>query len=336
MNKKLNKTLIIAEIGVNHNGSIKRAKSLALKAKNIGADIVKFQLYRTDLLATKNLSLCNYQSKFSKIKSSQYDLLKKYEISFSDALELVNFCKKNFIQICFSCFDETSINIFNENYIKYIKIPSGEINNYILLTKLSKFRKKFILSVGNSNYREINNAINILNNNFKKNIIILHCVSDYPAKESEMNLKTIPFLKKKFKTEIGLSDHSTSIFVPSLAVALGAKVVEKHITDNNNLIGPDHKSSLNIQDFKKMITNLRNTEKILGIEGKIISKSELKNKKLVRRFIVAKNKIKKGEKFSEMNVTTKRTGKGIPANFYFKIIGKRAKKSFMNDELIIT
>ena len=334
MRLKKNKTIIIAEVGVNHNGSLKKAKSLALKANKIGADIVKFQLYDTNLLTTKNTPLAKYQSRHSKSKLTQYNLLKKYEISFSEALNLIDYCKKKSIQICFSCFDEKSINIFKQNYIKYIKVPSGEINNISLLKKISKFKKKIILSVGNSTINEINVAIKYLNHEFEKEIIILHCISDYPAKIKEINLKSISFLQKKFQNDIGLSDHSKSLIIPSLAVTLGAKIIEKHITDNNSLIGPDHKSSLNIKNFKTMVDHIRDTEDALGIENKIISKSELKNKNLVRKHIVAKKNIIKGEIFSEYNLTTKRSKKGIPANKFFQILGKKAKKNFIYDENI--
>lgn len=332
---KRNKTIIIAEIGVNHNGDIKKAMSLAVKSKKAGADLVKFQLYNTDLLAVKSLSLANYQSKNLKKKLSQYEMLKIFEISLKEAKYLVNFCKKKKINVLFSCFDEESLKIFNNQFIKYIKIPSGEINNLLLLKKISKFKKKIILSVGNSYEKEVKAAIRLINQNFKKNITILHCVSDYPAKNNDMNLNTIKYLKKKFNCDIGLSDHSTSIEIPSLAVSLGAKIIEKHITDNNYQKGPDHKASLNIQNFKKMVLKIRETEAILGVEKKIISKNELKNKNMVRKFIVAKTFINKGNKFSIHNITTKRSGKGLPADLFFKLIGKKAKKNFKFNECII-
>ena len=333
INKK-NNTTIIAEIGINHNGSLKKAKQLALNAKNIGADIVKFQLYNSELLAIKNLPMAKYQSKNLKKVNSQYEMLKKYEISFKEAQELIDFCFKRKIQITFSCFDENSIKIFKNQYIKYIKIPSGEINNLYLLKKLSSFKKKFILSTGNSTEIEIREAIKTLNHNHSKNITLLHCISDYPSLEEDMNLKTIPYLRKTFNLDIGLSDHSNSIDIPSIAVALGANIIEKHITDNNNQKGPDHKASLNFIHFKQMVKKIRSTEKILGIYKKKISVNELKNKDLVRKFIVAKKPIDKGEKFSNNNITTKRSGKGIPANMYYKTIGLIAKKRFFIDEVI--
>ena len=334
MSNKKHNTIIIAEIGVNHNGSLKKAKQLALKAKNIGADIVKFQLYDTEFLAIKNLPMAKYQIKNFKKSLTQYQMLKKYEISFKEAQELIKFCVKRNIQITFSCFDEISINIFKSKYIKFIKIPSGEINNLYLLKKLSSFKKKFILSTGNSKEIEIKEAIKTLNKNFSKNITLLHCISDYPALEEDMNLKTIPYLRKTYNLDIGLSDHSNSIDIPSIAIALGAKIIEKHITDNNNQKGPDHKASLNFIDFKKMVKKIRSTEKILGIYKKKISVNELKNKDLVRKFIVAKKPINRGEKFSNNNITTKRSGKGIPANMYYKTIGLIAKKRFLIDEVI--
>jgi len=334
MSNKKHNTIIIAEIGVNHNGSLKKAKQLALKAKNIGADIVKFQLYDTEFLAIKNLPMAKYQIKNFKKSLTQYQMLKKYEISFKEAQELIKFCVKRNIQITFSCFDEISINIFKSKYIKFIKIPSGEINNLYLLKKLSSFKKKFILSTGNSKEIEIKEAIKTLNKNFSKNITLLHCISDYPALEEDMNLKTIPYLRKTYNLDIGLSDHSNSIDIPSIAIALGAKIIEKHITDNSNQKGPDHKASLDPVHFKKMIKKIRSTEKILGIYKKKISVNELKNKNLVRKFIVAKEPIDIGEKFSNKNITTKRSGRGIPANMYYKTIGLIAKKKFFINDII--
>lgn len=331
---QLNKTFIIAEVGVNHNGDITKAMTLALKAKKIGANLIKFQLYDTDLIASKDSDLCNYQRKNTKEFKTQYELLKKYELSFKDAERLVNFCKKNKIKISFSCFDENSIKIFKNSYIEYIKIPSGEITNHILLDKISKFNKKIILSTGNASIFEIKSAIQLLNQYSKKNITLLHCVSDYPTKIKDINLKSISYLNKKFNLETGLSDHTTSEIIPSYAVALGASMIEKHITYNVKANGPDHKASLNISSFKRMIGNIRRTEKILGIEDKIISSGERKNKKLVRRYLVAKKEINIGEKFSKYNLTTRRMGKGLEANHYFKINGLKSKYYFKIGDLI--
>ena len=232
--------------------------------------------------------------------------------------------QKNSIKITFSCFDEKSLEIFNSDYVKHIKIPSGEINNNLLLNKISLF-KKIILSVGNSSENEIKNAIKILNKNFKKEITILHCVSDYPASNTDMNLKTITYLKKKFKYNIGLSDHSTSIEIPSIATALGATMIEKHITENNYQKGPDHKASLDIENFKKMILKIRDTETILGKEQKIISKGELKNKNLVRKFVVAKSSINKGDKFSK-KYNNEKIRRGYSCKFIFYSNWKNSEK----------
>ncbi len=331
---QLSKTIIIAEVGVNHNGNINKAMSLALKAKNIGADLVKFQLYDTDLISAKDTELCNYQKKNTKEFKTQYELLKKYELSFKDAERIVKFCKKNKIQISFSCFDENSIKIFKNSYIKYIKIPSGEITNHILLEELSKINKKIILSTGNASIIEIKSAIKILNQYSKKNITLLHCVSDYPTKIKDINLKTISYLNEKFKLKTGLSDHTTSEDIPSYAVALGATMIEKHITNDVKAEGPDHKASLSIPSFKKMIRNIRITEKILGIEDKIHTSGEKKNKRLVRRYLIAKKEINIGDKFSKFNLTTRRTGKGLEANLFFKIIGNKSKYFFKIGDLI--
>ena len=331
-----NKVMIIAEGGVNHNGSITLAKKLVSNAKKSGADYIKFQYYITENIVLKNSKLAKYQKKNSTNKSSQYDLLKKLELSKEDIYELYKFAKKIKQKIFFSVFDIESFNFINGFNFDYIKIPSGEIDNYPLLDSISRFKNKIILSTGMSNLIEIKSAIKILTKNVisKKNINILHCNTEYPSPINDINMNAMVTLRKKFKINVGYSDHSESLEVPIIATSLGAKIIEKHFTLNKKLSGPDHRASLNPQQFKKMVSNIRNTEIILGSFTKKLSISEKNNIKVVRKSIVANQNIKKGEIFSIKNLTIKRPAGGIPSSLFYKMIGKKSKKNYKKDQQI--
>jgi len=330
------RTFIIAEIGVNHNGSIKIAKKLITAAKKNGADAVKFQSYISSELVSKSAELAIYQRKGVR-KNSMLLMLKKYELSKKNQLLLFKFCKKIKIEFMSSAFDLESLNFLTAKLkLKKLKVPSGEINNFPYLIELAKKRKKVILSTGMSSLKEIKKAIKILNINglSKKKITILHCNTAYPTPMKDVNLKSINFLKKKIKTEVGYSDHSSGIEVAIAAVALGATVIEKHLTLNRNLKGPDHLSSILPSELKQMILSIRNIEIALGVSNKPVTRSEKKNIKYVRKSIVAKVKIFKGEKFKALNITTKRPGNGISPLLWNKILKLKAKKNFEQDELI--
>ena len=258
----MSKIKVIAEIGVNHNGSFIRAKKLIDKAKLSGADVVKFQYFKTDNLAVKNLKLTPYQKKNSRFKN-QYDMLKKYELKDSEFIKLSNYCKKKKILFSLSFFSHLDLDIIKKCKIDYIKIPSGEINNYPLLIKISKYKKKIIISTGMSNINEIKNSVKILKKN-TKNITVLQCTSAYPAPYEDLNLGYIDILRKKLNLETGFSDHSRGIEASIASVVFAPKIIEKHITLNNNDIGPDHKASLEPNDFQRMISCIRNIEKALG------------------------------------------------------------------------
>jgi len=324
------KTLIIAEIGVNHNGNLNIAKKLIKQAKLAGADIVKFQTYLTEDLVLKNTRLANYQKKNSKI-NNQYDLLKKYELNFEDFITLEKFCKKQKIEFLSSAFDEKSMDFLLKLKPKRIKIPSGEITNFFLLNKISKTKKNVILSTGMSNYKEISNAIKVLKNN---HIVLMHCNSSYPTYPKDVNLNMIKTLKNKFKVDIGFSDHSMEHDAVIGAVTLGAKVIEKHFTFDKKAEGPDHSVSLDFDDLKKMIISIRNIEKMIGSGEKNINTNENSNKKIVRKSIVAKTSIKIGEKFSLKNLTAKRPGMGISPMNIHKLIGKKSKKQYLKNQII--
>ncbi len=329
------KTIIIAEAGVNHNGNFKLAKKLIYKAKSAGADIVKFQVFKTEDLTTKQASVAQYQKK-TKFKK-QHFMLEKLELSEKNFVKLNNLCKKLKIEFCASFFNSENLQLIKKLNMKTIKIPSGEITNYFLLREIAKFNKKVILSTGMSTSKDIGKAINVLKKfgTKKNNITILHCNTEYPSPIEDINLLAMKALKKKFNVNVGYSDHSLSSEVPVSAVAIGATVIEKHLTLNNNLPGPDHKSSLNPKEFANMVKSIRNTEKILGKEKKIITKSEKKNIKNCRQYLVAKKYINKNEIFSFKNLTCKRTGRnGISPMDINKIIYKKSKKAYRKDEKI--
>ncbi len=330
---KKNKTIIIAEAGVNHNGKIQLAKKLIDVASKAGADYVKFQTYDVDNLILKNTRTANYQKKNLKKKNlSQYSMLKKYQLSAYDHKILIKYSKKKKINFLSTAFDDKSLELLGKYKLDYIKIPSGEITNYPLLKKISKFKTKVLLSTGMSSIEEIKSALKVLRRK-KKDIVIMHCTSDYPANLKDLNLNFIHNLKK-FGYQVGYSDHSSSVITPSVAVGLGCRVVEKHFTLSKNLVGPDHKASLEPHDLYKMIKYVRETEKMLGLKRKIITQSEKRTKLLVRKSLVALKNIKKGDFFSYENITTKRPGTGISPFKIKNYIGKKSKKSFKKDQLI--
>ncbi len=334
--KKKNKTIIIAEAGVNHNGNINLALKLVDIAAKSKADYIKFQTYSSEDLVQKRVGLAKYQKKNLKKISSQYKLLKKFELSESDHLRIVRRCKKRKIKFLSSPFDFKSINLLKKLNLNLIKIPSGEITNIPYLKKIGSLKKSVILSTGMSTTEEIKEAIKILvsSGTAKKNITVLHCSTEYPAEEKNLNLLSIPFLKKKFKINVGYSDHSLGLQASLTAVAIGAAVIEKHFTTNKKLSGPDQKASLSPKELINLVKCIRNIELILGTNVKKPSLAELKNLKFARKFIVAKKKIIKGEKFTDKNVTTKRALAGIPAAKWNWLLGKKAKKFFVYDENI--
>lgn len=333
---KKDKTIIIAEAGVNHNGDINLALRLVDIAAKSKADYIKFQTYSTDELVQKKLGLARYQKNNTKKDYSQYEMLKKFELSLSDHLKIIKRCEKKKIKFLSSPFDLKSIDLLRKLKMDLFKIPSGEITNIPYLRKIGSLKKRILLSTGMSNIKEIKIAIQTLlkSGTKKRNITVLHCTSEYPAKKNNLNLLSIPFLKKKFDIDVGYSDHSLGLDASFTAVALGAKVIEKHFTVNNKLNGPDHKASLTPTQLANLVKGIRDIESTLGNYLKKPSSAELKNSKFVRKFIVAKKKIKKGEKFSEKNLTTKRALIGIPASKWDFMIGKKAKKNFIDNENI--
>jgi len=328
-----NKTIIIAEVGVNHNGNINIAKKLILAAKKINANYVKFQCYKTEKIVHNEAKLAEYQLKSNAKYKNQFQMLKQLELKQKDIKILNRYAKKNEISFMCSVFDLDSANFINKLNNDYIKIPSGEITNIQLLKLVGSFKKKIIISSGASNLKEILQAKETLNKAGldDNKITLLHCISSYPTKKEDLNLNSIEYLKKKTKLNIGLSDHTKSTSVASLAVCKGATMIEKHITLNNKMIGPDHRSSLNIKKFQKMIINIREVELILGNKNKFISNSEKKNKPLIRKSIFASKDIKKNETINLKNIKILRPLIGIPAENIFKILNKRVKKKIFKN-----
>jgi sialic acid synthase SpsE len=325
------KTFIIAEAGVNHNGEIKNAYKLIAEAKKAGADAVKFQAYITDELCIPNASLCSYQKKTN--FKSQYDLLKKYELNQKDIIKLSKYALKKKIKFLLSYFDTKSLGLIKKIKSDYIKIPSGEINNFLLLNKISKLKKNVILSTGMSSYKEIAESISLLKSKGlpKNKISILYCVSSYPTKLEDFYLPEIQKFKKKFNLNIGFSDHSAGVEAAMISVALGAKIIEKHITLNKKDIGPDHISSIEPHEFNRMVKSVRKVEEMLR---PIKNKSDIQNKKFVRKSIVASRLIKKGDIFNEFNITTKRPNLRRSGKKITDILGKVSKKNYSIDDII--
>ena len=330
------KTLIIAEAGVNHNGSIELAKKLIDVASEAGADAIKFQTFKAKNLVSKIAKKAKYQVENTGSDESQYEMLKKLELGFDEFKELKTYCDKKGIMFLSTPFDDESIEFLDNLGLKIFKIPSGEITNLPYLRKIGKLRKKVILSTGMADLGEIEDALDVLISVGikKKNITVLHANTEYPTPIEDVNLKAMKTIECAFGVDVGYSDHTLGIEVPIAAVAMGAKVIEKHFTLSRDLEGPDHKASLEPDELKEMIKSIRNIEKALGNGIKKPSKSEIKNIKIARKSIVAKRDIKKGEVFSEENLTVKRPGNGISPMRWDEIIGQIALKDYNKDDLI--
>lgn len=330
------KTIIIAEAGVNHNGSIKIAKQLVDAAAESGVDYIKFQTFITEKCISVGARKAEYQKKNSSVSESQFDMVKKLELSFAQFVELRNYCNTKGIKFLSTGFDHQSLIFLSQLGISIAKIPSGEITNLPYLRKAASLFNHFIISTGMANLDEIRDAISVFTHNgiLKKNITILHCNTEYPTPFQDVNLKAMQHIKKVFGTPIGYSDHTLGIEVPIAAVALGATVIEKHFTIDRNLPGPDHKASLEPGELKAMVKAIRNIEQALGDGQKKVSESERVNKVVARKSIVAAYSIKKGEMLTEGNLTVKRPGSGISPMMWDCVIGKIAIRDFEVDELI--
>lgn len=327
------RVLIIAEAGVNHNGDINLAKKLIDIARECGADIVKFQTFKPDSLVIKSTKMAEYQKKNIGKEESQKDMLSNLTLSYEDFSELYDYCNQKGIQFLSTPFELESID-FLTPLVKFWKVASGEITNYPYLKKIAQTGKDVILSTGMSDLDEIRAALKLLRENGAGEILLLHCNTQYPTPYEDVNLRAMNVLKREFDVPVGYSDHTKGIEVPVAAVALGAQVIEKHFTLNNNMLGPDHKASLEPDEFKRMVQEIRNIEKALGVEEKKVTESEAPNRAVARKSIVALRAIKKGEIITEESITTKRPGNGISPMCWNKVIGTKAIRDFKEDELI--
>lgn len=331
------KVTIIAEAGVNHNGSLEIAKKLIDVAADAGADFVKFQTFKADKLVNKEAKKAAYQSiNVNDGDDSQYNMLKRLELSDSMHNELYVHASQKGIQFLSTGFDEESINFLDQLGLPLFKIPSGEITNKPYLQHIARKGKPVIMSTGMANMDEVKDALNVLTKNGLNldQIIVLHCTTEYPAPIDEVNLKAMITMAEKFNVKVGYSDHTEGIEISFAAVALGATVIEKHFTLNRSMEGPDHKASLEPDELKKMVSGIRNIELAMGNGIKIPSPSEIKNKVAARKSIVAAKYISKDEIFSSENLTVKRPGNGISPMLWELVVGSKAMKDYQPDELI--
>jgi N,N'-diacetyllegionaminate synthase len=330
------KTLIIAEAGVNHNGSISLAKRLIDIASEAKADYVKFQSFKAENLVSKFAEKADYQKAATRSQESQYEMLKNLELSYKDFLQLKEYSKLKNIGFLSTPFDIESVNMLLRMGVPVIKIPSGEITNRPYLEHIGKTKKPIILSTGMSSLNEIAEALKTLidSGSQKNRITVLHCNTEYPSPMEDINLNAMINISKKLNIAVGYSDHSKGIEVSIAAVAMGAKIIEKHFTIDKNLPGPDHSASLEPEELKSLVKAIRNIEMAKGNGIKAPSKSEIKNIKIVRKSIVAKLDIKKGDIFSNENITAKRPGSGISPMKWHKIIGTKSNKDFNKDDMI--
>ena len=333
----MKKTLIIAEAGVNHNGDIAKAKALIDKGAEAGVDYVKFQTFKAANLVTKQAKRAAYQDKNTQNNDSQYEMLKKLELSQAVHQELIDYCAQKGVQFLSTGFDVESLEFLARLGITIAKVPSGEITNLPYLRKVAVLFPEVILSTGMATIIEIKDAVKVLTDNGvnKDKITVLHCNTEYPTPMEDVNLRAMLHIQQEVGIAIGYSDHTLGIEVPIAAVALGATVIEKHFTLDKTLPGPDHKASLEPDELKAMVMAIRNIEKAVAGSGlKEVSASEVKNKPIVRKSIVAAKRIVKGEFFTVENLTVKRPGMGISPMQWDEVIGKTAKKDFEEDDLI--
>ncbi len=330
----MKKIFIIAEAGVNHNGSLETAMQLIDAAVKAGADAVKFQTFKAENLVCKDAEKASYQMETTDREESQLAMLKKLELTSDMHEQLMSYCREKEIMFLSTPFDMDSLHYLVGCGMPIVKVPSGEITNYPLLREVGKTERSVILSTGMSTLDEVKAAIAVLRENGAREITVLHCNTEYPTPYADVNLKAMLTLKDELGVSVGYSDHTEGIVVPVAAAALGATVIEKHFTLDKTMEGPDHKASLEPGELREMVSAIRNIEMALGDGRKEPSQSEQKNIAVARKSIVAKRDIAMGEVFSEDNLATKRPGTGISPMNWNEIIGKKAKRGFQTDELI--
>ena len=323
---------IIAEAGVNHNGDLNLAYKMVDKAKEAGVDCIKFQTFKTEKIISKNTEMADYQKENTNNNESQYEMVKKLELSYKDFSKIKNYCEQKEIIFLSTPDEKESLDFLVDDLkVSTIKVGSGEVTNYLYLKEIAKKNKKIILSTGMSTLGEVERALEIIREYNNKKVTLLHCTTNYPCPMEEVNLKAILTLKEAFKTEIGYSDHTLGTEVAIAAVAMGAKVIEKHFTLDKNMEGPDHKASLDPEELKIMVEQIRNIEKALGDGIKKPNKSEEKIKKVVRRRILISKELKKGHVLTEDDLILKRSNSGIEADFIDLVLNKKLKIDMKED-----
>lgn len=334
----MSQVLIIAEAGVNHNGNVVNAFRLIDAAAEAGVDYIKFQTFKSKNLVSKSAKKADYQvENTGNATESQLEMLKRLELSHKQHEQLIEYCNKKGVQFFSTAFDLDSLEYLKEIGLDLVKIPSGEITNLPYLRKAAQLFSNVILSTGMATIDEIKSAVQVFLDQgiAKEKIVILHCNTEYPTPMEDVNLRAMLHIQEELETDIGYSDHTLGIEVPIAAVALGAKVIEKHFTLDKTMEGPDHKASLEPEELKAMVIGIRNIEKAISGDGlKKPSNSEKKNKEIARKSIVALKNIVEGEVFTEVNITVKRPGNGISPMQWDQVIGKKAIKNFNQDELI--
>jgi N-acetylneuraminate synthase/N,N'-diacetyllegionaminate synthase len=324
---------IIAEAGVNHNGSLKRAKRMVDIAKAVGADAVKFQTYITEEMLAPYAPKADYQKKTAPGRS-QFEMIKALELSQSDFKELFNYCRKKRIMFLSTPFDNQSADFLNKLGVPAFKISSGELTNIPFLLRIANFLKPIVLSTGMATIEEIKEAAKIIYSTGNKKLILLHCTSNYPTAFADVNLKAMPALAEKFGVMVGYSDHTPGIEIPVAAAALGARIIEKHFTLDRSMAGPDQQASLEPEEFRRMVSAVRNVEKSMGNGRKKPGKSERRVALVARKSIMAAADFIKGTRLSPEMLAVKRPGTGIEPKYISKIIGRKIKKDIKKDQLI--
>lgn len=330
-------TIIIAEAGVNHNGSVKLAKQLIDVAELAGADYVKFQTFKSELCISETAEKAEYQKENTGDHiETQLEMVKKLELSDQNHFELIEYCKDKSVKFLSTAFDFVSIEFLKQVGLDFFKIPSGEITNYPYLVKVANLKLPVVMSTGMATMQEVEDALNVLLSHGleKENITILHCNTEYPTPMQDVNLRAMNTIGEQFNVKIGYSDHTLGIEVPIAAVAMGACVIEKHFTLDRSMEGPDHQASLEPDELINMVQSIRNIEQALGSNQKKPSSSEVKNRPIARKSIVALEAIKKGDMLTEENITVKRPGTGISPMKWIDIIGTNAHKDYNKDEEI--
>ncbi len=325
---------IIAEAGVNHNGSYEIACKLVDVAKEAGADCVKFQTFRSELLVSRDAFKAEYQKKTT-AEATQLEMLRKLELTYDEFISLKEYCDR--IDICFlsTPFDLESIKFLNSIDIPFWKIPSGEVTNYPYLKAIGKTGKSVLMSTGMCDLKDIRNAMNVLKANGTDEIRLLHCNTEYPTPYEDVNLRAMNTMRREFNTEVGYSDHTNGIEISLAAVAMGATIIEKHFTLDRNMTGPDHASSIESDELSALVSGIRHIEKAMGTGIKELTPSEARNKSIARKSIVAQTNIKVGDILNDDNITVKRPGTGINPMKWEEVVGTKAIRDFKEDELIV-